>query len=382
MPQSLSAVDYAEVPYYMIDRNLVTEQAESFSLFDLSNFEMVGGTSGCNKINKVSAIIEKEKYSCFDESSERLPAPLEEGILEKNLVTDESPERPQNLLEESRIDKDPVAGVKADRQAPFDGSACKMSQEIWVTEDTCKIPKTTDSCCVNTPMQTQKAFLVDPGKNERRNLGTSNGAINQESGKFSQIEPQVERTPFVGCSGSFKQISTKMSGCSDYPVTVAAAKEFKVIKEEFEEKAHPNLKDQSNDSKVVTMESVDSVGQPSPNLVNFCFTVSAVTQSWLELPTEMEALARSYRGRARSERKIILLRDSAMRLWPVLYHERSGFKVLTSGWEAFAQANNVQQGDICVFGFENKSEDLFQVRIAKKSGIQITQGEVNGWKNK
>ncbi|XP_010250882.1 PREDICTED: uncharacterized protein LOC104592989 isoform X3 [Nelumbo nucifera] len=338
MPQSLSAVDYAEVPYYMIDRNLVTEQAESFSLFDLSNFEMVGGTSGCNKINKVSAIIEKEKYSCFDESSERLPAPLEEGILEKNLVTDESPERPQNLLEESRIDKDPVAGVKADRQAPFDGSACKMSQEIWVTEDTCKIPKTTDSCCVNTPMQTQKAFLVDPGKNERRNLGTSNGAI--------------------------------------------TAKEFKVIKEEFEEKAHPNLKDQSNDSKVVTMESVDSVGQPSPNLVNFCFTVSAVTQSWLELPTEMEALARSYRGRARSERKIILLRDSAMRLWPVLYHERSGFKVLTSGWEAFAQANNVQQGDICVFGFENKSEDLFQVRIAKKSGIQITQGEVNGWKNK
>ena len=36
-----------------------------------------------------------------------------------------------------------------------------------------------------------------------------------------------------------------------------------------------------------------------------------------------------------------------MRLWPVLYHERSGFKILTNGWKSFRKANNIQPGDEC-----------------------------------
>jgi len=55
-----------------------------------------------------------------------------------------------------------------------------------------------------------------------------------------------------------------------------------------------------------------------------------------------------------------------MRLWPVLYHERSCFRVLTNGWEAFSQANSIQPGDECVFGVESDSEGIYGVHIARR----------------
>lgn len=62
----------------------------------------------------------------------------------------------------------------------------------------------------------------------------------------------------------------------------------------------------------------------------------------------------------------MFLRDPAMRLWPVLYHETYGFKILSSGWEAFSKANNVQPGDECVFLLVSEPESLYGVRIARR----------------
>ncbi|XP_010248804.1 PREDICTED: uncharacterized protein LOC104591600 isoform X2 [Nelumbo nucifera] len=293
-PQDLPKVDCAEVPYYMIDRNSITEQGESFSLFDLSKFEMLGSTSDCKKSNKISVNVEKEKCPYGDERSEIPPAPLEQGRVDKNPVADESSERPQTLLEEGRFHNDPVADTN--RAAPFDGSGFKMSEEKWNAEDMPRVPQITESCYQNSPTLPQTTCLVDLVENERGNE-ILNRAINQGAGKCPERKSQEEHTPFVGISRSICPITWT----SDHSVTVAgkklprvvkeehveitkevhAAKEPKVIKEEFEENAYSTLKDQVKVCKMVKTEIVDSIDLPSPNLGDFCIPVSTVTQSWL-----------------------------------------------------------------------------------------------------
>ena len=95
----------------------------------------------------------------------------------------------------------------------------------------------------------------------------------------------------------------------------------------------------------------------------FFFSISFIDCVWVSVITSVSTdyfhplqtlvqelpmcLPSTYKGRARKERKLVFLRDSAMRLWPVLYHERSGFKILTNGWKSFRKANNIQPGDEC-----------------------------------
>lgn len=55
-----------------------------------------------------------------------------------------------------------------------------------------------------------------------------------------------------------------------------------------------------------------------------------------------------------------------MRLWPLLFHEKPGLKVLTSGWEDFARANNIHPGDEYVFMLEDEVEGIYAVRIVQK----------------
>lgn len=64
------------------------------------------------------------------------------------------------------------------------------------------------------------------------------------------------------------------------------------------------------------------------------------------------------------DRKVVYLRDSDMKLWPVLYHERPSLKLLASGWESFSEANKIQAGDECVFSLE--SEGIYGVQIIRK----------------
>lgn len=84
----------------------------------------------------------------------------------------------------------------------------------------------------------------------------------------------------------------------------------------------------------------------------------------MRLPIRM-----TYRGRPKTDRRVVYLRDSVMRLWPVLYIERNYFKTLASGWEAFSKANNIQPGDECVIGIENGVEGICSVQIISKREI-------------
>ncbi|ONI08047.1 hypothetical protein PRUPE_5G155300 [Prunus persica] len=84
-----------------------------------------------------------------------------------------------------------------------------------------------------------------------------------------------------------------------------------------------------------------------------------------ELPMGLP-IRMTYRGRPKTDRRVVYLRDPLMRLWPVLYIERNYFKTLASGWEAFSKANNIQPGDGCVIGIENGVERICPIQIIRK----------------
>ncbi|KAJ4973737.1 hypothetical protein NE237_006911 [Protea cynaroides] len=201
-------------------------------------------------------------------------------------------------------------------------------------------------------------------------------------GNKSVVKSKMEETPLVGSSGSVSQIITKMSGCSVRPVSLEGEKgkglkkvkkeheemikevkekKSKTIKEEIGERVSLSSKDKGKGYKAVKTEPMDSDDLSSPDLIDFCYSVTTVTQSWLELPKASV----SQKMKPKMERQIVLLRDPAMRKWAVLLYEIPGFRFLTSGWEAFAKANNIQPGDVCFFGVENPSEGLLRVNIVK-----------------
>ncbi|XP_043706929.1 B3 domain-containing protein Os02g0598200-like isoform X4 [Telopea speciosissima] len=206
-------------------------------------------------------------------------------------------------------------------------------------------------------------------------------------GTKSVVKIKMEETPLIGSSGSVPQIITKVPGCFGAPVALKGekGKGLKVVKkedggmmkeanvcltgkisktskEESGEKFSHGSKDKGSTYISVKTEPMDSDDFSSSDLIDFCDSVTAVTQSWLELPT----VSVSWKGKLRMDRKLVLLRDPAMKVWAVLYHERPGFRVLTSGWEAFAKANNIQPGDTCIFGVESRSEGLFRVNIVRR----------------
>eukprot|EP00262_Sarcandra_glabra_P009001 TRINITY_DN22977_c0_g1_i1.p1 TRINITY_DN22977_c0_g1~~TRINITY_DN22977_c0_g1_i1.p1 ORF type:complete len:172 (+),score=23.59 TRINITY_DN22977_c0_g1_i1:33-518(+) len=137
------------------------------------------------------------------------------------------------------------------------------------------------------------------------------------------------------------------------------------IAEKYEEKANPLLKVDEKILKVVKAEteSMDSIGISSPDGANCSCSVAIDTTSWLVLPENFPISNKGWR----TDRKVILLRDPAVRVWPVFYHVISSARILASGWEAFATANGLREGNVCVFEVvANESEHMFQVSILKE----------------
>lgn len=63
------------------------------------------------------------------------------------------------------------------------------------------------------------------------------------------------------------------------------------------------------------------------------------------------------------ERKAVLLQDQERRFWPALYHDRSGFHVLTSSWDKFNKEHRVQAGDHYIFQVEDVYQDVYKVDV-------------------
>ncbi|MCL7051012.1 hypothetical protein MKW94_023030, partial [Papaver nudicaule] len=111
-------------------------------------------------------------------------------------------------------------------------------------------------------------------------------------------------------------------------------------------------------------ENIDYDFPVSPDAADFSTSAPAETQTYLELAVDLPSF--SVRGKKASGKSIVVLIDSAMRKWPVVYHERSSFRVLACGWKTLAEANNIQKGDTCLISVENASESLLGLEINRK----------------
>ncbi|KAM7483412.1 hypothetical protein LguiB_007995 [Lonicera macranthoides] len=123
------------------------------------------------------------------------------------------------------------------------------------------------------------------------------------------------------------------------------------------------VENDDNVLKVVKTEPVTSFDFCPPYAANISCVVERGNQAFFELPKCLPSI--SFRRKS-SERKTVFLRDPVRRLWAVLYLEKHGLKVLTSGWKAFDKANSIQSGDECVFGLESEPDSIYTVTIVRK----------------
>ncbi|KAJ0972393.1 hypothetical protein J5N97_020352 [Dioscorea zingiberensis] len=106
---------------------------------------------------------------------------------------------------------------------------------------------------------------------------------------------------------------------------------------------------------------MDSIELPSPNSFNFRFYLPENINSCLELPNRLPCNF----GRRVLGRKVLLLQDPIMRLWPVLFCESKNFSGFIGGWKDFAAANDLKQGDMCEFLLTDREHATFHVCITK-----------------
>ena len=79
-----------------------------------------------------------------------------------------------------------------------------------------------------------------------------------------------------------------------------------------------------------------------------------------------EALPMKGRQYMKSKGKLVFLRNSIGKDWPVVYHDRYSRQVLACGWEAFKQANNIHAGDECSFEVDDIQKRIFCVRVLNR----------------
>ncbi|XP_039840286.1 B3 domain-containing protein Os01g0905400-like isoform X2 [Panicum virgatum] len=91
----------------------------------------------------------------------------------------------------------------------------------------------------------------------------------------------------------------------------------------------------------------------------FCIAVPAPEQTWLELPTRLPVIPRT----KKQGRKVVILRDPCMRLWPVVYQCTPRFSGFITGWVDICRENNLHEGDTCEFELSGNSELSFQVCV-------------------
>ncbi|MQL91201.1 hypothetical protein Taro_023808 [Colocasia esculenta] len=219
-------------------------------------------------------------------------------------------------------------------------------QSVIVSKDLCSAP-VFGSRGVESPKRTVMTSTTDNGYPTQNchldSMGGNALAISEENDAFSvqDVAEQSSRIP------KGQEASDTMNRSSDGVKQDSASQENKRLPCPGE----PDL-------KAVKAEIMDPDG-----LSSSCSSFSLVvkTLSWHELS---ESLPPS-RGRFRHERKVMLLRDPAMRVWPVLYQESLMFTGFLGGWEAFVAANSVREGDTCYFEIACHTEPLLQVRISR-----------------
>ncbi|KAM3704091.1 hypothetical protein ACB098_04G146200 [Castanea mollissima] len=372
-PKPMSTAEYCEETYYMIDRDVGDRQDDRSSMLDLSKFEM-------KNINSVADVTKKSAAKDVGSSTSQM-----------------------FLTETCLVDKDPVTSGTVSKVGNIDASEIERSHFSKKLE---KKPSLPDKFFCNDSTSghlfTTSAVMLDKNKErisdilnkkcqiagESESLTLKNQVFlsSKEHALLNDIDScRSAAQKFIAMSESFGvpnnferqncqtgeliknlkkeavEITPDLRSHTERGVKEIYGKESKVIKEELIQRADTIVRDNDIGLRTVKAEPVDSIGILSPNTASISCLVATENNSSLELST---CLPYSSKGRVRMDRKVVYLRDSDMKLWPVLYHERPNLKLLASGWESFSNANKIQAGDECVFSLE--SEGIYGVQIVRK----------------
>ncbi|PIA30419.1 hypothetical protein AQUCO_05600103v1 [Aquilegia coerulea] len=394
-----------EVPFYMIDRTFIDVENVGTCLFDLSEFELVKGRSAVN-VEKPVVMENGRSPNCVAES---VPPQTRQGTDCFEDYCNIFNTRPGDTERKCRGDPLDVAdlGVSERRyhsqyidkvplfkeNSSATGCISRQPERECESGKKASLFKDKNSMNVTSPRQPQTRLKADCAGNGMGNTDFS-GAFckplpEKRKSVFSEMDAvsQLNQNIFAGSCGSVTNTKKMVSGFgNDFSMgrnDYLTGKKMKVGKEEhlekndeklgkrpavvkceLQEEVYPSLKFQGQASNMVKTENIDS-GWSSPFSSNdYCSSVTAVTRSFLEFPTDRPPIVGF--GRKRMDRKIILIRDPSRRLWPVLYLQSSGFKVLGAGWALVAKANNIREGDQCIFAIDNGSEGTFGLSIARK----------------
>ncbi|XP_023887917.1 uncharacterized protein LOC112000043 isoform X2 [Quercus suber] len=372
-PKPTSTAEYCEETYYMIDRDVGDRQDDRSSMLDLSKFEM-------KNINSVADVTKKSAAKDVRSSTSQM-----------------------FLTETCLFDKDPVTSGTVSKVGNIDASEIERSHFFEKLEKKPSLPDKS-FCNDNTSghLFTTSAVMLDKNKERISDILNTKCQIAGESESLT-LKNQVFMSSkehallndidscrsaaqkFIAMSESFGvpnnfdrrncqtgeliknlkkeavEITTDLRSHKERGGQEIYGKESKVIKEELIQHADTIVRDNDIGLRMVKAEPVDSIGISSLNTASTSSLVATENNSFLELST---CLPYSSKGRVRMDRKVVYLRDSDMKLWPVLYHERPNLKLLASGWESFSEANKIQTGDECVFSLE--SEGIYVVQIIRK----------------
>lgn len=75
----------------------------------------------------------------------------------------------------------------------------------------------------------------------------------------------------------------------------------------------------------------------------------------------------------RCKQKLIFLRNPDEKVWPVVYHNTTLYKVLASGWNAFRKANKIHPGDNCDFVVDNLDKGIFRVKVHNSQDLRLAE---------
>ncbi|KAJ8450632.1 hypothetical protein Cgig2_020269 [Carnegiea gigantea] len=361
-----SATNFLEDLSFMLDRNMGFAKGDKEDLFDLSIFEIPEEKAAPKEVENPTASVDTKKFqvaegNTFSENEELCLLKKESSSLPSGYLSTDVP--PNSSMTEKPADRPhkseflvPPGRSLAPISFPFFTSNSDLLNKLNVVEvgslgswDWTAVPNILNHRAVAFGLE-DPGPLVDGWWRELGNPATT--LTPTPTPMLPGPMPEIESYEMAGRTGVVKQEPTEI--IEDFGIDVVADTSLAIPS------GNANLSSNVEPGVIVKCEPIDLFDSSSKLVANVTCLVQANSESFLELPEPLPI--RAYRA-AKLEKKMVILHDQAGRQWPVLYHQRFGFKVLASGWAAFRKANDIQQGDECIFTLENRDEGIFAVTV-------------------
>lgn len=273
-----------------------------------------------------------------------------------------------------------------------DNSKKSLGGEIFLNNS--QIRKLTESKTNNIQMAENREYQInghfdgvlspaEPGEEAKMITGSSNLLSNFQDDKKNAV---LDEVPFIGCSKLSERecavLPTYHSSSFSIPMLKdpSGGRTVSVKKELVEMGGVPFKLHQTSSGKDLnratefahmhlrTVKDVGSVVKSEPAVFVSAspFLVEVKWQAYLELPKILPPIEGQMAG---GQSQVVYLRDSARRLWPVLYTATFGIPAFVDGWKRFCEKNFIHLGDVCIIKPENSVSGVYRVDVIRNSVV-------------